>query len=162
MGIKSYKPYTPSRRTATGSTFSEVTKAKPERSLTAAKKQKAGRDSFGHISIRHRGGGAKRRYRLIDYRREKTGVTASVVAKKLRALSKTHQIIAITHLPQIAAAADDHFRIVKGESDDRIVTTLERLDEEGRVAEIARLLGGLSVTDATLRAAKDLLSASQA
>ena len=80
MGIKSYKPYTPSRRTATGSTFSEVTKAKPERSLTAAKKQKAGRDSFGHISIRHRGGGAKRRYRLIDYRREKTGVTASVVA----------------------------------------------------------------------------------
>ena len=80
MGIKSYKPYTPSRRTATGSTFSEVTKAKPERSLTAAKKQKAGRDTFGHISIRHRGGGAKRRYRLIDYRREKTGVTASVVA----------------------------------------------------------------------------------
>ena len=80
MGIKSYKPYTPSRRTATGSTFSEVTKTKPERKLTAAKKQKAGRDSFGHISIRHRGGGAKRRYRLIDYRREKTGVTASVVA----------------------------------------------------------------------------------
>jgi len=91
-----------------------------------------------------------------------SGITASVVAKKLRALAETHQIIAITHLPQIAAAADDHFRIVKGESDDRIVTTLERLDEEGRVAEIARLLGGLNITDATLRAAKDLLSASQA
>jgi len=80
MGIKSYKPYTPSRRTATGSTFSEVTKTKPERKLTAAKKQKAGRDTFGHISIRHRGGGAKRRYRLIDYRREKAGVPATVVA----------------------------------------------------------------------------------
>ena len=70
MAIRSYKPYTPSRRTATGSTFAEVTKDRPERSLTAPRKQKAGRDSAGHISIRHRGGGAKRRYRLIDYRRE--------------------------------------------------------------------------------------------
>jgi DNA repair protein RecN (Recombination protein N) len=91
-----------------------------------------------------------------------SGITASVVAKKLRALSKDHQIIAITHLPQIAAAAGDHLRIVKGEMDDRTVTTLERLDEPGRVAEIARLLGGLNVTDATVVAARDLLSASRA
>ena len=79
MAIKSYKPYTPSRRTATGSTFSEITKDKPERSLTLPRKQKAGRDSAGRISIRHRGGGAKRRYRIVDWRREKAGV-ASVLA----------------------------------------------------------------------------------
>lgn len=80
MGIKSYKPYTPSRRTATGSTFEQVTKTKPERSLTVAKRSKAGRDCFGHISIRHRGGGVKRRYRIIDYRREKIGIPAKVQA----------------------------------------------------------------------------------
>ncbi|MBR1587987.1 MAG: 50S ribosomal protein L2, partial [Kiritimatiellae bacterium] len=80
MAIRSYKPYTPSRRTATGSTFAEVTKDRPERSLTAPRKQKAGRDSAGHISIRHRGGGAKRRYRLIDYRRERLDAVAEVIA----------------------------------------------------------------------------------
>ena len=69
MGIKSYNPYTPSRRFAKGSTFEEITKAKPERSLTKAKKSQAGRDNHGHISVRHRGGGVKRRLRLIDWRR---------------------------------------------------------------------------------------------
>ena len=71
MGIKSYKPYTPSRRTATGSTFSEITKKKPEKSLTKPRKEKAGRDAWGHISIRQRGGGVKRRYRIVDWRRDK-------------------------------------------------------------------------------------------
>ena len=80
MAIKSYNPYTPSRRTATTSTFDEVTKTTPEKSLTAPKKQKAGRDSSGHISIRHRGGGVKRRYRIIDYRRAKLDVVATVQA----------------------------------------------------------------------------------
>ena len=80
MGIKSYKPYTPSRRTATTSTFEQVTKTKPERRLTIAKRSKAGRDCFGRISIRHRGGGVKRRYRIIDYRREKAGIPAAVQA----------------------------------------------------------------------------------
>lgn len=80
MGIKSYKPYTPSRRTATTSTFEQVTKTKPERRLTVAKRSKAGRDCFGRISIRHRGGGVKRRYRIIDYRRDKVGIPAAVQA----------------------------------------------------------------------------------
>jgi len=80
MAIKSYKPYTPSRRTATGSTFAEITKDKPERKLTAPRKQKAGRDNSGHISIRQRGGGAKRRYRLVDYRRERLDAVAEVIA----------------------------------------------------------------------------------
>ena len=80
MGIKSYKPYTPSRRTATGSTFAELTKKKPEKGLTAPKRQKAGRDSAGRIAIRQRGGGAKRRYRFVDWRREKADVVATVAA----------------------------------------------------------------------------------
>ena len=79
MGIKSYKPYTPSRRFAKGSTFEEITKSKPERSLTRAKKSQAGRDNFGHISVRHRGGGVKRRIRDIDWRRDRADA-ATVVA----------------------------------------------------------------------------------
>jgi len=70
MGIKTYKPYTPSRRTATSQSFEEITKDTPERSLTKAKKRKAGRDSAGRIAIRHRGGGHKRRYRIIDFKRQ--------------------------------------------------------------------------------------------
>lgn len=80
MGIKSYKPYTPSRRTATVSTFEEITKDKPERGLTKATKRSAGRDSAGRIAVRHRGGGHKRRYRMIDYIRNKTGIPATVQA----------------------------------------------------------------------------------
>ena len=80
MGIQSYKPYTPSRRFATTSTFEEITKDKPERGLTKATKRKAGRDSAGRIAIRHRGGGHKRRYRLIDFARSKVGIPAVVQA----------------------------------------------------------------------------------
>ena len=80
MGIKSYKPYTPSRRFATTSSFEEITKDKPERRLTTATKRKAGRDSAGRIAIRHRGGGHKRRYRLIDFARNKIGIPATVQA----------------------------------------------------------------------------------
>ena len=80
MGIKSYKPYTPSRRFATTLSFEEITKDKPERRLTTATKRKAGRDSAGRIAIRHRGGGHKRRYRLIDFARNKIGIPATVQA----------------------------------------------------------------------------------
>ncbi|MGI5869581.1 MAG: 50S ribosomal protein L2 [Kiritimatiellia bacterium] len=80
MGIKSYKPYTPSRRHATVSSFEEITKTRPERRLTKAKKRKAGRDSAGRIAVRHRGGGHKRRYRLVDFVRNKVGIPAVVQA----------------------------------------------------------------------------------
>ena len=80
MGIKSYKPYTPSRRFAKVSTFEEITKTKPERSLTEAKRSTAGRNSSGRITVRHRGGGHKRRYRLVDFRRARFDVPAKVVA----------------------------------------------------------------------------------
>ena len=68
MGIKTYNPYTPSRRQMTGSDFSEITKTTPEKSLLDSKKRKAGRNAQGKITVRHRGGGAKKKYRIVDSR----------------------------------------------------------------------------------------------
>ncbi|MCA9823925.1 MAG: 50S ribosomal protein L2 [Dehalococcoidia bacterium] len=81
MPIKQYKPTSPGRRNASGYTFEEITKKRPEKSLTTSfKKRNAGRNSQGRISVRHRGGGNKRLYRIIDWKRDKTGVPARVVA----------------------------------------------------------------------------------
>ena len=79
MGIKTYNPYTPSRRNMTGSDFSEITKTTPEKSLLASKKKTAGRNNQGKITVRHHGGGEKRKYRIIDFKRNKDGVPAKVV-----------------------------------------------------------------------------------
>ncbi len=78
MAIKSYKPYTPSRRHMTGSDFSEITKTKPEKSLVVSLKKNAGRNNQGKITCRHRGGGSRRKYRLIDFKRKKDGIPATV------------------------------------------------------------------------------------
>jgi len=78
MGIKTYKPYTPSRRHMTGSDFSEITKTTPEKSLTVSLKKNAGRNNQGKITVRHRGGGSRRKYRIIDFKRNKDGVPATV------------------------------------------------------------------------------------
>ena len=78
MGIRTYNPYTPSRRHMTGSDFSEITKSTPEKSLTVSKSSKAGRNAQGKITVRHRGGGAKRKYRIIDFKRYKDGIPATV------------------------------------------------------------------------------------
>ena len=81
MGIKTYKPYTPSRRNMTGSDFSEITSRKPEKSLTESLKKNAGRNNQGKITSRHRGGGNRRKYRIIDFQRHsKDGVAAKVVS----------------------------------------------------------------------------------
>ena len=80
MPLKSHKPTTPSRRHMVLSDFSEITKSSPERSLLKGKKSKAGRNSAGRISVRHRGGGHKRRYRVIDFKRDKFGIPAKVAA----------------------------------------------------------------------------------
>ena len=80
MPLKSHKPYTPSRRHMVLSDFAEITKSSPERSLVKAKKSNAGRNSAGRISVRHRGGGHKRRYRVIDFKRDKFGIPANVAA----------------------------------------------------------------------------------
>ncbi len=78
MAIKLYKPTTPSRRGMTGNTFEEITRSQPEKSLLAPMMEKAGRNVRGKVTVRHRGGGHKRRYRVIDFRREKYGVPARV------------------------------------------------------------------------------------
>ena len=79
MGIKSYNPYTPSRRNMTGSDFSEITKSTPEKSLLASKKKTAGRNNQGKITVRRHGGGNRQKYRLIDFKRNKEGVPAKVI-----------------------------------------------------------------------------------
>lgn len=80
MALKTYRPTSPGRRGMTGSTFTEITKSKPEKSLLMPLKKSAGRNNQGRISVRHRGGGAKRRLRVIDFKREKYGVPGRVAA----------------------------------------------------------------------------------
>jgi large subunit ribosomal protein L2 len=80
MGIKNYNPTTPGLRGTTGLTFDEITKKSPERALTKGKSQKAGRNSAGRISVRRRGGGHKRKYRVIDFARDKHGVPGIIAA----------------------------------------------------------------------------------
>ena len=80
MAIKKYKPTSPARRQMTVSTFEEITKKTPERSLLEPLKSTAGRNSYGRITVRHRGGGAKRKYRIIDFKRDKRDMKATVLA----------------------------------------------------------------------------------
>ena len=83
MGIKTYNPYTPSRRNMTGSDFSEITKTTPEKSLLTSLKKNAGRNNQGKITVRHHGGGNRRKYRLIDFKRNKDGIPATVIGEIL-------------------------------------------------------------------------------
>ena len=79
MGMKHFKPYTPSRRNMTVSDFSEVTKKTPEKSLLAKKKKNAGRNSYGRITVRHQGGGNRHKYRIIDFKRRIDDMAATVI-----------------------------------------------------------------------------------
>ena len=80
MAIKTFKPYTASRRNMTSSAFTEITKSTPEKSLTVRVKNTAGRNSYGKITVRHRGGGSKKLYRIIDFKRNKDNIPATVKA----------------------------------------------------------------------------------
>jgi len=80
MPTKKFNPTSPARRFMTVSTFEEITKTTPEKSLVTAKSRQAGRNSYGRITVRHRGGGAKRSYRIIDFKRDRDGVEAKVVS----------------------------------------------------------------------------------
>lgn len=80
MPIKKYRPTSPGRRNMTVSTFEEITKREPEKSLLAPVKKTGGRNSYGKITVRHRGGGAKRHYRIIDFKRDKDNIPAKVAA----------------------------------------------------------------------------------
>ena len=79
MGMKHFKPYTPSRRNMTVSDFGEITKKTPEKSLLAKKKKNAGRNSYGRITVRHQGGGNRQKYRIVDFKRRKDDMTATVI-----------------------------------------------------------------------------------
>ena len=79
MGIKHFKAITPSRRNMTVSTFEEITKKTPEKSLLTTKKKHAGRNSYGRITVRHQGGGSRQKYRIIDFKRKKDDMVATVI-----------------------------------------------------------------------------------
>lgn len=80
MSVKDFKPYTPGRRAMLSQSYDDVTKSEPERALTAALKKSGGRNNLGRITMRHRGGGMKRLYRIIDFKRDKIGVPGKVTA----------------------------------------------------------------------------------
>lgn len=80
MAVKKYKPTSPGRRGMTSYTFDEITKTKPERSLIKPNRKRGGRNSYGRITVRHRGGGSKRQIRIVDFKRDKHGVPARVAA----------------------------------------------------------------------------------
>ena len=80
MGIKTYNPYTPSRRNMTGLDFEEITTSTPEKSLLAKKKKTAGRNNQGKITVRHHGGGNRQKYRIIDFKRNKDDIPAKVAS----------------------------------------------------------------------------------
>ena len=85
-----------------------------------------------------------------------SGITAGRVAEKLRLIGKSRQVICITHLPQIAAAADVHFVIKKEAEDNSVQTSIQVLDEEASIGELARLLGGASVTEHIVESAREM------
>ena len=80
MATKKYKPITPGRRSMTGFTFEEITKTEPEKSLVVSLNSTGGRNAKGRVTARHRGGGHKRKYRIIDFKRNKDGIPAKVAA----------------------------------------------------------------------------------
>ena len=87
------------------------------------------------------------------------GQVAAAVGNKLRDVAAHHQVICVTHLPQISALADAHFRVAKAGRGGRTVTRVERLDGEQRLEELARMLGGTEVTDGARAAARELIAA---
>ena len=85
-----------------------------------------------------------------------SGITADKVGEKLRLIGRSRQVICITHLPQIAAAADIHFLIEKNAEDNSVKTRIERLDQDASIRELARILGGSKVTDSILKSAEEM------
>ena len=85
-----------------------------------------------------------------------SGITAAKVAKQMEIIGVSHQVICITHLPQIAAAADSHYLIEKSVENEKTRTQIRKLDAEGSVMELARILGGDQITETILSSAKEM------
>src|SRR6185369_2996715 len=90
------------------------------------------------------------------------GRSADPVGRSLWALARDHQVLCVTHLPQIAAHADAHYHIAKRERDGRTVTAIERLDREGRIVELAQMLGGSGGGPTAMASARELLDRAEA
>lgn len=86
-----------------------------------------------------------------------SGITANIVGEKLAIISKTHQILCITHLPQIALMADSHFYIEKITQDYKTLTNIRSLSQKQQIMELGRLLGGVTLTNLTMEHAKEML-----
>ena len=113
MGIKSYNPYTPSRRNMTGSDFSEITKKTPEKSLTTSLKKHAGRNNQGKVTVRHHGGGNRRKYRIIDFKRNKDGMAAKVIGIEYDP-NRTANIALICYEDGQKAGLTDGMKVMNG------------------------------------------------
>ena len=90
-----------------------------------------------------------------------SGITASIVGKKLKEIAGARQILCITHLPQIAACGEHNYRIFKESDESKTFTTVEELNDNQTIDEIARLLGGATITDVTLASARELIASSK-
>lgn len=87
-----------------------------------------------------------------------SGITAQIIAKKIRNISENSQVIAISHLPQIVSAADHQYLIEKVKDDKSVISKITKLDKDGRIKELARLIGGMNVTETALKAAEEMLA----
>ena len=133
MAVKKYKPITPGSRHHVGNTFSEITASKPEKSLTVGLRKKGGRNSSGKMTIRNVGGGHKRRYRIIDFKRNKEGIPGKVktieydpnrsafIALIVYADGEKRYIVAPSELKPIATRSDGRGRNSHRRSDRGLV-----------------------------------------
>ena len=141
MPLRSWKPTSPGRRNAMGYTFGEITKKKPEKRLLATKKQRAGRNRDGRISVRHRGGGHKRRIRIVDFRRDKDGVPGRVAAIECSVLVVTGAPdraarLSLRNIPGASAAPADVLNVADVLAHRSLLLTV------GAVRRIEALWGG--------------------
>ena len=150
MPIKKYKPTTPGRRGMSGLTFEEITKTTPERSLTAPLRSKGGRNNTGRITTRHQGGGHKRTYRIIDFKRNKDNIPAKVTAIEYDP-NRTCNIALLTY-------ADGEKRYIlapKGlEVGAKVVSGVEADIKTGNACELRNMPEGTTVHNVELKPGK--------
>ncbi|MFN2351101.1 MAG: 50S ribosomal protein L2 [Kiritimatiellia bacterium] len=141
MPIKKYKPTTPSRRSATTIDFTEITRSRPERRLLRKKTRTSGRNSAGRITVRHRGGGSRRHYRLVDFRRDKLNVPARVAAIEYDPNRSAH--IALLHYvdgEKRYILAPDGLKV-----DDRVVSGAGAEPQTGNALPLSSIPLGMNV-----------------
>ena len=141
MGIKKYKPTSAGRRGMTGSDFAEVTRSRPEKSLVESLRKKGGRNNRGRITVRHHGGGHKRRYRIIDFRRDKWGVPGTVATVEYDPNRSAR--IALIHF------ADGEKRYILQpvglKVGDKVITSNDADIQPGNCMELARIPVGMNI-----------------